>query len=319
MLSILVKLGKSCKGNEMRYQFNSFEIDTLQFKLFFAGKAKAIEPKDFDLIVYLIKNRHRTVTREEIFNAVWQGQIVCDSTLSNHIKSIRKILGDNGEEQNLISTIRGRGYQFIATTKELSDKENSIFQSTLRTKLIWKVLIFIFLLLTTILVFSNLDAPEIKQNSIAVLPFLNLSGDPNYEYFSDGVSDAILNGLSSAESLYVVSHSSSFRFKDTEIDISDVAKQLGVTYVLEGSVRKSETTIMITVQLIEAKKDRQIWGATFNRENNNILAMQTEISTVIVDAVKNALATNNDLTQLNIPPYEFSRDNLKNSPATFLM
>ena len=284
MLSILVKLGKSCKGNEMRYQFNSFEIDTLQFKLFFAGKAKAIEPKDFDLIVYLIKNRHRTVTREEIFNAVWQGQIVCDSTLSNHIKSIRKILGDNGEEQNLISTIRGRGYQFIATTKELSDKENSIFQSTLRTKLIWKILIFIFLLLTTILVFSNLDAP------------------PNYEYFSDGVSDAILNGLSSVESLYVVSHSSSFRFKDTEIDISDVAKQLGVTYVLEGSVRKSETTIMITVQLIEAKKDRQIWGATFNRENNNILAMQTEISTVIVDAVKNALATNNDLTQLNIPP-----------------
>ena len=129
-----------------------------------------------------------------------------------------------------------------------------------------------------------------------------MSGDPNYEYFSDGVSDAILNGLSSAESLYVVSHSSSFRFKDTEIDISDVAKQLGVTYVLEGSVRKSETTIMITVQLIEAKKDRQIWGATFNRENNNILAMQTEISTVIVDAVKNALATNNDLTQLNIPP-----------------
>ena len=77
----------------MRYQFNSFEIDTLQFKLFFAGKAKAIEPKDFDLIVYLIKNRHRTVTREEIFNAVWQGQIVCDSTLSNHIKSIRKNSG----------------------------------------------------------------------------------------------------------------------------------------------------------------------------------------------------------------------------------
>ena len=294
MLSILEKLGKYCRGNDMRYQFNSFEIDTLKFKLIFAGKAKAIEPKDFDLIVYLIKNRHRTVTREEIFNAVWQGKIVCDSTLSNHIKSIRKILGDNGEEQSLISTIRGRGYQFIATTKEIPDKDNFIFQSTSSIKTTQKVLTFIFLLLAAILIFSNLDAPEINKNSIAVLPFLNLSGDPDNEYFSDGVSNAILNALSSVEGLHVISHSSSFRFKDTQINISDVAEQLGVTYVLEGSVRKSETTIRITVQLIEAKNDRQIWGAIFNRKLDNILAMQTEISTVIVGAVKNVVVTNND-------------------------
>ena len=278
----------------MRYQFNSFEIDTLKFKLIFAGKAKAIEPKDFDLIVYLIKNRHRTVTREEIFNAVWQGKIVCDSTLSNHIKSIRKILGDNGEEQSLISTIRGRGYQFIATTKEIPDKDNFIFQSTSSIKTTQKVLTFIFLLLAAILIFSNLDAPEINKNSIAVLPFLNLNGDPDNEYFSDGVSNAILNALSSVEGLHVISHSSSFRFKDTQINISDVAEQLGVTYVLEGSVRKSETTIRITVQLIEAKNDRQIWGAIFNRKLDNILAMQTEISTVTVGAVKNVVVTNND-------------------------
>jgi TolB-like protein/DNA-binding winged helix-turn-helix (wHTH) protein len=294
MLSILEKLRKYCRGNDMRYQFNSFEIDTLKFKLIFAGKAKAIEPKDFDLIVYLIKNRHRTVTREEIFNAVWQGKIVCDSTLSNHIKSIRKILGDNGEEQSLISTIRGRGYQFIATTKEIPDKDNFIFQSTSSIKTTQKVLTFIFLLLAAILIFSNLDAPEINKNSIAVLPFLNLNGDPDNEYFSDGVSNAILNALSSVEGLHVISHSSSFRFKDTQINISDVAEQLGVTYVLEGSVRKSETTIRITVQLIEAKNDRQIWGAIFNRKLDNILAMQTEISTVIVGAVKNVVVTNND-------------------------
>ena len=294
MLSILEKLRKYCRGNDMRYQFNSFEIDTLKFKLIFAGKAKAIEPKDFDLIVYLIKNRHRTVTREEIFNAVWQGKIVCDSTLSNHIKSIRKILGDNGEEQSLISTIRGRGYQFIATTKEIPDKDNFIFQSTSSIKTTQKVLTFIFLLLAAILIFSNLDAPEINKNSIAVLPFLNLSGDPDNEYFSDGVSNAILNALSSVEGLHVISHSSSFRFKDTQINISDVAEQLGVTYVLEGSVRKSETTIRITVQLIEAKNDRQIWGAIFNRKLDNILAMQTEISTVTVGAVKNVVVTNND-------------------------
>ena len=294
MLSILEKLRKYCRGNDMRYQFNSFEIDTLKFKLIFAGKAKAIEPKDFDLIVYLIKNRHRTVTREEIFNAVWQGKIVCDSTLSNHIKSIRKILGDNGEEQSLISTIRGRGYQFIATTKEIPDKDNFIFQSTSSIKTTQKVLTFIFLLLAAILIFSNLDAPEINKNSIAVLPFLNLSGDPDNEYFSDGVSNAILNALSSVEGLHVISHSSSFRFKDTQINISDVAEQLGVTYVLEGSVRKSETTIRVTVQLIEAKNDRQIWGAIFNRKLDNILAMRTEISTVIVGAVKNVVVTNND-------------------------
>ena len=168
------------------------------------------------------------------------------------------------------------------------------FQSTSSIKTTQKVLTFIFLLLAAILIFSNLDAPEINKNSIAVLPFLNLNGDPDNEYFSDGVSNAILNALSSVEGLHVISHSSSFRFKDTQINISDVAEQLGVTYVLEGSVRKSETTIRITVQLIEAKNDRQIWGAIFNRKLDNILAMQTEISTVIVGAVKNVVVTNND-------------------------
>ena len=159
----------------MRYQFNRFEIDTLQFKLFLAGKAIAVEPKDFDLIVYLIKNRQRVVTRDEMFNTFWKGQVVCDSTLSNHIKSIRKILGDNGEEQRVISTIRGRGYRFIATTTELIDKNNSISSPPIHTKLIQQVFIFILLLLAFSLIFYNLDAPKIKKNSIAVLPFLNLT------------------------------------------------------------------------------------------------------------------------------------------------
>jgi len=295
----------------MRYQFNGFEIDTLQFKLFFAGNVLSIEPKNFDLIVYLIKHRQRAVTRDEIFNTFWQGQVVCDSTLSNHIKSIRKILGDNGEEQRVISTIRGRGYRFIATTTELIDKNNSISSPPIHTKLIQQVFIFILLLLAFSLIFYNLDAPKIKKNSIAVLPFLNLNDNPENEYFSDMISEEISNALSREASLHVISYSSSFHFRGQEIDIPDVAAQLGVYYILEGSVRRSENKIRITVQLIEAKNDHQIWGATFNREMVDISAMQTEITMAIIVTLKNALATSIEDIQLNSTTIEFSKDYFK--------
>jgi TolB-like protein/DNA-binding winged helix-turn-helix (wHTH) protein len=276
----------------MRYQFNRFEIDTLQFKLFFAGKAVAIEPKDFDLIVYLIENRHRAVTRDEIFNALWQGQVVCDATLSNHIKSARKILGDNGEEQNVISTIRGRGYQFVAETVALLDKKSVILPPEKGSNVLWQAAIVGLILLVLGLFIFNINSPKIKTNSIAVLPFISLSDDQNNEYFSDVVSEEILNALSRVSGLHVTSRSSSFYFRGNDIDIPKVAEQLGVTYILEGSVRKSETKVRITVQLIEANNDRQIWGATFNRELVDILAMQTEISTAIIVALRNATATN---------------------------
>lgn len=294
----------------MRYQFNGFEIDTLQFKLFCAGKAVAIEPKDFDLIVYLIKNRHRAVTRDEIFDSIWHGQVVSDSALSNHIKSIRKILGDNGDEQRVISTIRGRGYQFIASTEELSDKDLSILQTAPSIKFTCKVVVVILLLLIVGLMFSNIEAPKIKPNSIAVLPFVNLGGDVDSEYFSDSVSEEILNALSHVAGLYVISRSSSFYFKGKEIDVPSVAEQLGVAYVLEGSVRKSEPKVRITVQLIEAKNDRQIWGATFNRDLADISAVHTEISAAIVAALSKVLGVNWEETISNSSATELSWDNV---------
>jgi TolB-like protein/DNA-binding winged helix-turn-helix (wHTH) protein len=276
----------------MLYKFNGFEIDTLQFKLFCAGKTLAIEPKDFDLIVYLIKNRHRAVTRDEIFNAIWQGHVVCDSTLSNHIKSIRKILGDNGEDQNVISTIRGRGYQFIAQSVEILDKEAVVFPAKTRLKLIYLIVIIILLSLFVGFIYSNLNSPQSKKNSIAVLPFVNLSEDAEYEYFSDGISEEISNALSQVTGLHVISRSSSLHLQGLASDTPILAEQLGVTYILEGSVRKSETKIRITVQLIDAKHDRQIWGAVFHRDLVNILTMKTEISKAIVAALKNALDAN---------------------------
>jgi TolB-like protein/DNA-binding winged helix-turn-helix (wHTH) protein len=295
----------------MRYQFNGFEIDTLQFKLFCAGKAVSIEPKDFDLIVYLIKNRHRTVTRDEIFNVIWQGQVVSDSTLTNHIKSSRKILGDSGDEQNVISTIRGRGYQFIAATEEILDNDSVILPTTSRLKLAFQVLILILLLLIIGIMIYNFESPHIKKNSIAVLPFLNVSGDPDDEYLSDGISEEIINTLSHVSGLHVISRSSSFQFKGKEIDTPGIAEQLGVAYVLEGAVRKSDKKIRITVQLIKAKNDRQIWGATFNRELVDIVAVQTEISTAIVVALKKELGDNIEDTILESTTIFFNKDHLK--------
>ena len=139
--------------------------------------------------------------------------------------------------------------------------------------------------------FSNrVPAPTPSTDvSIAVLPFVNMSSDPEQDYFSDGISEEILNALAHIPNLHVTSRSSAFQFKGDDIDIPTVAAQLGVAHVLEGSVRKSGNQLRITAQLIEAKSDRHLWSETYDRQLTDVFAIQDEISLAIVDALKKRL------------------------------
>lgn len=285
----------------MNYQFNGFEVDTLQFKLFCSGQKLAIEPKVFDLLVYLLKNRHRTVTRDEIFGNVWHGQTVGDTTLSNHITSARKVLGDNGDEQSVIATIRGRGYQFIAETQESTSADSIDSSSSSIRKLLFRLSIIILIFVVSGLLAnyyllngsSEVEIPkdviEPEGTSIAVLPFVNMSSDKEQEYFSDGISEEILNVLAKIPNLHVTSRSSAFFYKGKDIIVSDVANKLGVKHILEGSVRRSGSRIRITAQLIEAGRDKNLWSETYDRELDDIFKIQDEISVAIVDALKETL------------------------------
>lgn len=134
------------------------------------------------------------------------------------------------------------------------------------------------------------EASAVSDQSIAVLPFVNLSSDPEQDYFSDGISEELLNLLAQIPDLHVTSRSSAFVFRDRDVSIPDVAAQLGVAHVLEGSVRKSGSTVRITAQLIEAKSDRHLWSDTYDRDLDDIFAIQDEISAAIVDALVDTMA-----------------------------
>lgn len=257
----------------MLYRAGNIEIDTVNFHLSDNGDPIAVEPQVFDLIVYLITNRDRLVTRLEIFDNLWSGRIVSDTSLSNHIKSARKVLGDDGQKQQVIKTHHGRGYQFVANTKEVDGKtENPENSAT--------------------------DPRRDADKSIAVLAFADLSPEQNQEYFSDGITDELIILLAKIPELRVISRTSSFSFKGKNATTEEIAKQLNVTHILEGSVRKSANQLRINTQLIQVSDESNLWSETYNREMKNIFDVQDDIAQAVIRQLKITLL--DDMTKTTI-------------------
>ncbi len=191
----------------------------------------------FDLLLYLVENREHVVTRDDLLEAVWDGRIVSESTLASHINAARKAIGDSGQEQRLIRTVARKGFRFVGDVREapavggtgLADVEAARSDEPAA---------------------EALALPD--RPSIAVLPFVNLSGDPEQEYFADGVVEDIITALSRIRWLFVIARNSSFTYKKQAVDVRQVGRELGVRYVLEGSLRRTASRVRITAQLIDA-------------------------------------------------------------------
>ena len=166
----------------MIYQFDEFEIDTQNYQLSNNGTAVDVEPKVFDLLSYLVVNRSKLVTRDELFENIWKGQVVSDTSLSNQIKAARKIIGDSGHAQLCIKTVRGRGYQFVASVVETPNQATALSSSITESTL------------------------EIRNKApmVAVLPFQNLSSDREQDYFCEGMSEDITTELSRFTDVQVI-------------------------------------------------------------------------------------------------------------------
>jgi len=238
----------------MLYRFGSYEVDVLNCRLSDHGNTVAIEPQVFDLLAYLISKRSRMVPRQELFDTIWQGRVVSDTSLNNHIKSARKAVGDNGQRQQIIKTIHGRGYQFIADVEELPD-----------------------------------GLPEKSHSSrktIAVLAFSDLSPEHNQEYFSDGISEELINLLNKIPQLKVISRTSSFSYKGKNKSIKEIAGDLGASHILEGSVRKSGNDLRITAQLIQASDSTPLWSETYLHTMDDIFKTQDVIAESVTKHLK---------------------------------
>jgi TolB-like protein/Tfp pilus assembly protein PilF len=247
------------------YSFNQFKLDTDQFSLSALDKAIPVEPLVFNLLVYLVENRQRVVTREELLDNLWKGKVVTDAALGARLKDARKAVGDSGSRQQVIKTLHGRGYQFIAEVSEsLNPSPTPIADDSI----------------------VQTDFPTLPDKpSIAVLPFSNLSNNPEQEYFSDGITNDIITALSKIKNLLVIASSSTAIYRRQSVDVTRVGREQGVHYVLEGSVRKAANRIRVSVQLIDAQTGQHVWGERFDRELADIFAVQDEIMREIVVAL----------------------------------
>ena len=272
------------------------------------GVSVHVKPKSMSVFECLVAAGGKPVTRNELFDKVWPGGEITDDTLTKCIVELRKAFGDSARESRVIETIPKLGFRLVPPVEPLEPGQSSAEnQQPFRRK--WRrpraaaVVFFIVALvfgtslavpgsrlwlteagttwaMKTVAMISPYGA-EIKPG-IAVLPFVNMSGDPENEYFSDGMSAEVLNSLARTARLPVIARSSAFQFKGQPQDIKEIGRLLGVTHVLEGSVRKDGNSIRMTVHLIDSATGALVWSGAYQRELSDVFSLQQEIAENIV-------------------------------------
>ncbi|MDB5410852.1 MAG: hypothetical protein JWL84_5764 [Rhodospirillales bacterium] len=272
----------------MPLSFGNYEIDVERRELRRAQSPVHVEPQVFDLLVHLVQNRDRVVSKDDLIASVWGGRIVSDSTLTSRINAARKAVGDSGGDQKLIRTIARKGLRFVGT---VSAQPNSI----------------------ELVNAGGPQANEAHERSrpalplpdrpaIAVLPFINMSGEPEQEYFSDGISEDIITALSKLRWFFVIARNSSFIYKGKAIHLKQVAEELGVGYVVVGSVRRGGDRVRITAQLNDVATGSHLWAERYDRGIADVFAVQDEITEAIVAAIEPQLYAAESFRAKRKPP-----------------
>ena len=252
----------------MRYFFENYTLDTDRRELHRGPNVVPAAPQVFDLLDYLIRNREHVVSKDDLVNAIWHGRIVSDMALTTRLNAARSAIGDSGEEQRLIKTLPRKGFRFVGAVHEGNRPSGTA---------------------AGLPSYVDSSKPELAlpdKPSIAVLPFENMSGDPEQQYFADGMVEEITTALSRFKWLFVIARNSSFTFKGRPVDIKEVGRRLGVRYVLEGSVRKSSGKVRIAGQLIDAVTGAHIWADRFERDLTDVFALQDEVTVAVVSAIQ---------------------------------
>jgi TolB-like protein len=249
----------------VQFQFEDFVLDSDRRELARGSEPIGIGPQVFDLLLYLVQNREHVVTKDDLIEGVWAGRIVSESTLTSHINAVRKAIGDTGNEQRLLRTIARKGYRFVGNVWEAGASRNVAPDVAAKPDRSEE---------------AGLLVPD--RPSIAVLPFLNLSGDVSQDYFVDGVVEDIISALSRVRWLFVIARNSSFTYKERAVDVKQVGRELGVRYVLEGSLRRATTRVRITGQLVDASTGATLWSERFESALEDLFELQDQMATSVV-------------------------------------
>jgi TolB-like protein/Tfp pilus assembly protein PilF len=251
----------------LRFLFENYALDTDRRELRCGADAVPVEPQVFDLLAYLIKNRDRVASKNDLVAAIWGGRIVSESALTTRINAARSAIRDSGAEQRLIKTLARKGLRFVGAVREEANPGTVGVEAA-----------------TAQYPKAELLLPN--KPSIAVLPFSNMSGNPEEDYFADGMAEEIITALSRCPSLFVIARNSSFTYKGKGIDVRQVGRELGVRYVLEGSVRRAGDRLRFTGQLIDAASGVHIWADRFEGTISDVFDLQDLFTASVVAVIE---------------------------------
>jgi TolB-like protein/Tfp pilus assembly protein PilF len=233
------------------YEFGPFRVDPQERLLWRDGRVVPLTPKLFDILLVLVQNSGRVLCKKEFQDLVWRDTAVEEGSLTRNISTLRKALGERRGEPKYIKTVPWRGYRLVSNVKEVRDQ-----------------------------------GPSRVIDSIAVLPFIDLGGDQSTEYLSDGITENLINSLSQLADLKVISRNSAFRYKGKEIDPRAVGREFRVKAVLTGRILPHSEALVISVELIDAEDNSQIWGERFRRKPADIFALQEAIAREIAENLR---------------------------------
>jgi TolB-like protein/DNA-binding winged helix-turn-helix (wHTH) protein/Tfp pilus assembly protein PilF len=303
-------------------RFQDFELDPNSFELRRTGQLVKLERIPLQLLFLLAENRHRLVTRKEILQAIWGSDVFvdADNSINTAVRKVRQALKDDPDSPRFLRTVPGKGYRFTAqiipaTPPPLPESSTSPKPTSEPTPAALKrihkrasglAIALVALAATGLLLRSHLMPPAKPpdRRMLVVLPFVNISRDPGEDYFADGMTEEIITQLGSLnpERLGVIARTSSMQYKGSPKGIAQVARELDVGYVLEGSVRRDDGRVRVTAQLIQASDQTHLWAADFDRDLSDVLKLQSDLALAISSKIELTLS----------PP---ARERLAKAPA----
>jgi TolB-like protein/DNA-binding winged helix-turn-helix (wHTH) protein len=278
----------------VRYRFAQFEIDLTRQEVRRAGEPVHVEPQVFDLIVHLMRNRDRIVSKDELIEKIWNGRVISEAALSSRVNGARRVLGDTGSDQVFIKTLHKRGFRFVAEVQEVGVAQDHDLE-------LGTLVAAPGIVATDTLPIAELErlndvaseairAEAVTRSSIAVMPFGNMSGDPENDYFSYGLTEDIIRLLARNRWLAVTSRHSTMAFGGRQIDPREVGRQLAVKYLVFGSVRSSHGTVRIAAELVRTIDGEQLWSETYDLRLESIFEIQEEMATQISATIEPELS-----------------------------
>ena len=310
-------------AKNVTFSVGDWIVEPATNRLTCSGREVRVEPKVMRVLCYLVERHGEVVPRRDLETNVWTGMVVTDDAVTNTVIKLRKALGDNARDPRYIETIAKSGYRLIADTSgtappvdrvaEISGDAGTKNPGTKRRSPTWpKVLVIGLLAFVATWVFwltsaplhpieQRPDQPLAEKPTIAVLPFENLSADPKQDYFADGIVEDVITDLSRIEAIRVLARSTSFAYKNKEIDPQRIAQELNVSHLVEGSVRRSADDLRITARLVDTSNGENLWSERYDRSVADIFEVQEDVAQNIVHALSVNL-TQEQQTRVGSPP-----------------